>query len=151
MSYYLNHSEFFNRPIRLNEEEMSNPLKVVSGFFEDYSLSEIRDHNQQMDFVCLSTDSAPFQEPTERDHLLCYRKDEERALEAAYLLSRNFDASKKLPISEGSAPKVPHHLIGEIDLTEVQKRLVELQHKLAQLCLIVANAYSAGVDKLVKP
>jgi hypothetical protein len=52
MSHYLNHPEFFNGPIRLTEEETNDPLKVVTSFFEDYSLSEIRDHNQQMDFVC---------------------------------------------------------------------------------------------------
>ena len=151
MSYYLNHPEFFNGPIGLTEEERNNPLKIVSCFFDDYSLSEIREHNQQMDHVCLSTDTAPFQEPGERDRLLCYRKDEERALEAAFILSQNHSSSKTSPLSELSTQKVLHHLIGEIDLTEVQKRLVELQHKLAQLCLIVANAYSSGVDKLVKP
>jgi hypothetical protein len=150
MSYYLNHPDLFNRPICLDKEEMTDPIKVISQFFDDYSLSEIREHNEQKNHVCLSTDAAPFQEPDERDRLLCYRKDEERALEAAFLLSQNYCSSGKLPPSEVSPPKAPHHLIGEIDLTEVQKRLVEIQHKLAQLCLIVANAYSVGVDKLVK-
>ena len=150
MSYYQNHPELFNRPIRLDKEETSSPLKVISQFFEDYSLSEIRDHNQQMDYVCLSADSEGFHEPSERDFLLCYRNEEERVLEAAFLLSRNYDAASKPADKENLTPKLPHPLIGEIDLTDLQKRLVDIQHKLAQLCLIVTNAYSAGIDKLLK-
>jgi hypothetical protein len=151
MSYYLNHPEFFNRPIRLTEEERNDPLKVVSCFFDDYTLSEIREHNQQIDHICLSTDAAPFQESDERDRLLCYRNDEERALEAAFLLSRKYDPTSKPAPTENSTSKVPHHLIAEIDLTDLQRRLVEIQHRLAQLGVIVAKAYSAGVDQLIQP
>lgn len=150
MSYYLNHPEFFNGPIRLTEEEISDPLEVVSSFFEDYSLSEIRDHNQQMDHVCLSTDSPPFEEPSERDHLLCYRQDEERVLEAAFLLSRKFDSSAKMQPSETPPEKTLRPLIGEINLTDVQKRIVEIQHKVAQLAHIVADAYGSSIEKLLK-
>jgi hypothetical protein len=151
MSQYLNHPEFFNKPIRLTQDETNNPLGVVSRFFDDYSLGEIRAHNQQMDYVCLSTDSPPFQEPTERDRLLCYRNDEERALEAAFLLSRKYDSASKPAPAESSTSKVPHHLVGEIDLTDLQRRLVEIQHRLAQLGVIVANAFNAGVDQLIQP
>jgi hypothetical protein len=151
MYHFQQHKEFFDKPVRLSDQETVNPISVIDCFFTDYSLSEIRELNQQMDHVCLSTDSPPFQEPSERDHLLCYRTDEERVLEAAFLLSRNYVPAKNLTPLEASAQKALHHLIGEIDLTEVQKRLVEIQHKVAQLCLIVSNAYSAGVDKLVKP
>jgi hypothetical protein len=150
MSYYLSHPEFFNGPVRLTKEEINDPLAVVSSFFEDYSLSEIRDHNQQMDHVCLSTDSPPFEEPSGRDHLLCYRQNEERVLEAAFLLSRKSRSSAKLPPLENYPEKALHPLIGEIDLTDLQKRIVDIQHRMAQLGLIVANAYSAGAEKLLK-
>jgi hypothetical protein len=150
MSEFVNHPELFNRPIRLDKEETSNPLKVISQFFEDYSLSEIRDHNRQMDYVCLSADSEGFQEPGDRDFLLCYRNEEERVLEAAFLLSRNYDPAENGPPAKNSAPVLPHPLIAEIDLTDLQKRIVDIQHKLAQLCLIVTNAYSSGIDKLLK-
>jgi hypothetical protein len=149
MSEFTNHPELFNRPVRLDKEETANPLKVISQFFEDYSLSEIRDHNRQMDCVCLSADSEGFQEPGDRDFLLCYRNEEERVLEAAFLLSRNYDVADKPLQVENSTPKLPHPLISEIDLTDLQKRLVEIQHKLAQLCLVVTNAYSAAIDKLL--
>ena len=150
MSYYLNHPEFFNRPIRLTEEERKDPLKVVSCFFDDYTLSEIRDHNQQMDYVCLSADSQSFQEPDERDFLLCYRNEEEKVLEAAFLLSRNYDRAAKSPPAENTPQKPLLPLIGEIDLTDLQKRIVEIQHKVAQLCHIVASAYGAGIEKILK-
>jgi hypothetical protein len=103
-----------------------------------------------MDYVCLATDSPPFQEPGERDYLLCYRKDEERVLEAAFLLSRKSGSPAKFPPLENSPEKALHPLIGEIDLTDLQKRVVDIQHTMAQLGLIVANAYSAGADKLLK-
>jgi hypothetical protein len=150
MSYYLDHPEFFNGPIRLTKEEINDPLEVVSSFFEDYSLSEIRDHNEQMDHVCLSTDSPPFEESSERDHLLCYRQDEERVLEAAFLLSRKSDSSAKMQPSETPPEKTLRPLIGEINLTDVQKRIVEIQHKVAQLCRIVADAYGSSIEKLLK-
>jgi len=151
MYHFQQHKEFFDRPVHLSDQEKVDPIRVIDGFFTDYSLSEIRELNQQMDHICLSTDSPPFEEPDERDRLLCYRNDEERALEAAFLLSRKYDPASKPAPTENSTSKVPHHLFGEIDLTDLQRRLVEIQHRLAQLGLIVANAYSAGVDQLIQP
>ena len=151
MSEFLNHPEFYDRPICLTEEERSDPLKIISCFFDDFRLSEIRDRNRQMDHVCLSTDMDPFDDPDERDRLLWYRRNEERLLEAAFLLSQNYDPAAKSLLLENPTPKVPHHLIGQIDLTDLQKRLVDIQYKLAQVCNVVANAYSVGVDKLAKP
>jgi hypothetical protein len=150
MCHFQQHQEFFDKPIRLSDQEKTNPISVIDGFFTDYRLSEIRELNQQMDHICLSTDSPPFQDADERARLLCYREDEEKALEAAFLIWRNSESSAKLPPFESSTLKLPHHVIGEIDLTDLQKRLVEIQHKLAQLCLVVTNAYSAGIDKLLK-
>jgi hypothetical protein len=55
-----------------------------------------------------------------------------------------------LPPLKNIPEKALHPLIGEIDLTDLQKRIVDIQHRMAQLGLIVANAYSAGADKLLK-
>jgi hypothetical protein len=151
MYHFQQHKEFFDEPVHLSDEEKVSPIKVIDGFFTDYSLSEIRELNQQMDHICLSTDSPPFEEPDERDRLLCYRKDEERVLEAAFLLSRNFDSAAKLPPLKNSGEKALLPLIGEINLTDVQKRIVEIQHKVAQLCHIVANAYGCSIEKCLKP
>jgi hypothetical protein len=151
MYHFQQHQEFFDKPIRLSDQEKANPISVIEGFFTDYRLSEIRELNQQMDHICLSTDSPPFQDADERDRLLGYREDEEKALEAAFLIWRNSDSSAKLPLLESSPEKALRPLIGEINLTDVQKRIVEIQHKVAQLCHIVVAAYGAGIEKLLKP
>jgi hypothetical protein len=151
MYHFQQHKEFFDNPIHLSDQEKVNPIRVIDGFFTDYSLSEIRELNQQMDHICLSTDSPPFEEPDERDRLLCYRKDEERVLEAAFVLLRNLDSAAKRPPFKNSTEKSLLPLIGEINLTDVQKRIVEIQHKVAQLCHIVTSAYGASIEKLLKP
>jgi hypothetical protein len=88
MLQYRNHRETFNNPILLSKEEMTEPLSVIANFFDDYSLSEIRAFNQEMDLVCLTSDSHPFDNGRERDRLLDFRQNELRLLEAAYLLTR---------------------------------------------------------------
>jgi hypothetical protein len=92
MLQYRNNREIFNNPIHLSKEEATEPLSVVAQFFDDYSLSEIRAFTQEMDFVCLTSDTHPFDSGSERDRLLDFRQNELRLLEAAYLLSR-LDAS----------------------------------------------------------
>jgi hypothetical protein len=41
---------------------MDNPYKVLEEYFDDYSLSEVRNILWQMVEVCLTTDNANFQD-----------------------------------------------------------------------------------------
>lgn len=150
MSYYINHPEFFNGPVRLTQEEQQDPISVVSQFFADFSLSEIREINEQVTHICLATDMPPFENPTERDRLICYREYQERVLEAAFLLSGNPAPPSNRAAAENSTKKVVKLVIGDLDLTDVQERIVDIQYKVAQLCRIIAEAYGATIDKMLQ-
>jgi hypothetical protein len=151
MSHFQLNQHFFDEPMRLSEYEKADPLEVFDGFFTDYKLGEIRELNQQIDHICLSTDSPPFQDFNERARLLMYRQDEERLLEAALLLLRNSGSSPKQPPTENSLQNPLQSVIGEIDLADVQKRIIDIQYKVAQLCNIIVTAYGANIDKMLQP
>jgi hypothetical protein len=151
MSYYINHPEFFNGPVRLTQQEQQDPLSVVSQFFDDFSLSEIREINEQVTHACLATDMSPFENSSERDRLICYREYQERALEAAFLLLGNPALPVTKVAAENSNRKVVKLVIGDLDLTDVQKRIVDIQSNVAQLCHIIVEAYEATIEKVLHP
>ena len=86
MSHFQQHPAFFNKPIRLTEEEKKNPMSVIIYFFTDYNLSEVREIHQNIDHSCLTSDVPPFDNPEERDSLLSFRESEEKVMEAALIL-----------------------------------------------------------------
>jgi hypothetical protein len=150
MSYILQRPTLFDQPILLSEEEKQNPLAVIEGLFADHRLYEIKDFLEDVMEVCLTTDNVPFFEPEKRSDLLAFKNAIEKCLEAAFLQMRNKDLSAKRPSRENSTEKTLRPLIGEINLSEVQKRIAEIQDKVAQLYHIVAAAYGASIEKLLK-
>jgi len=83
MSLFLNHPEFFNRPILLSDGEKADPRRVLEGFTEDYNLCEIREIIENIIAVCLTSDSPPFDKGTERANLRLFCKNTLRVFEAA--------------------------------------------------------------------
>jgi hypothetical protein len=81
------HHPIFAAPIRLTREQFENPTEVLSDFFDDYSLQDLRDTLWQVVKVCLTTDDHPFHEPFGRDALLALYESLETALEASYVLA----------------------------------------------------------------
>jgi hypothetical protein len=92
MSHFYDRSEFYNKPIKLNEEEMKNPHAVLRAFFEDFRLSELRELIGQIGQVCLSTDHPPFDEPTERANLIEYHLKLEMVFEAAFVIAKHTES-----------------------------------------------------------
>jgi hypothetical protein len=86
MFHFQRHPKFFNKPIRLTEEEINNPISVIIDFFTDYNLSEVREIHQNIDHTCLTSDTPPFDDSEERDSLFSFRESEEKVLEAALIL-----------------------------------------------------------------
>jgi len=129
MLNYRNHREIFNKPILLSKEEMAEPLSVAAAFFDDYSLSEIRAFSQEMDFVCLTSDTHPFDDATQRDRLLDFRQNELRLLEAAYLLTRldpsMLEAAKQLLAKKANGEP--------IDVDDVSLRISRLKIQIYEL------------------
>ena len=88
MSHYLNHPEFYGNPVLLTDTERQDPNGVLRDFFEDYNLAELRQINQDIKEVCLTTDRPPFSESENRaDHLL-YQDKLMRVLEAAFVIAK---------------------------------------------------------------
>jgi hypothetical protein len=141
MSHFQQHKEFFNKPIYLSDEEKKAPLDVIKEFFADFSLSEVREIHEQIDQACLATDSHPFDEPEERDQLMYFRRKEEKALEAALQL---LEQKPNLPAEIVQQTTTdPSDATGEeIDLDDLQYKVVDIQNKFAGVVLTVVKAAS---------
>jgi len=145
MSHFQQHPAFFNKPIKLTEEEKKDPMSVIIDFFTDYNLSEVREINQSIDHICLTSDAPPFDDPEERDNLLSFRENEEKLMEAALLLMETQ--------SEGPTPVRPPHskvdgdgqAIEGMDIKDVQSKVFRLQSELAELSKSLIKSYGGGV------
>ncbi len=134
MSHFQQHPAFFNKPIRLTEEEKKHPIRVIIDFFTDYNLSEMREINQNIDHVCLTSDVPPFDDPEERDNLLSYRESEERVMEAALIIMETHsDVAPSTHPSQSNA-NTNFQVIGTMDINEVQNRFDHVQNKVAEIC-----------------
>jgi len=88
MNHFQNHPVFYNRPIRLSEEEQANPLEVLQDFFFCNRLHDIRDLLWNMVTNSLYVPDSVFDKAAERQGMLGLYHDLERVLEAALLLTR---------------------------------------------------------------
>jgi hypothetical protein len=149
MSHFQQHKDFYDKPIHLFDWEKKDPLAVLDQFFTDYSLSEIREMNQQADHICLSTDTYPYNDPEERDRLLAYRKSEERLVEAASILLQNSEAVSNPADSQNAQKESKAMESAPIDLQDLQDRVLDIQLKVDQLCSVVSKAWLAKVKELV--
>jgi hypothetical protein len=86
MSPFQLHSEFYNQPIQLTEEQQHEPSNVLDDFFTDYSLSEVRDILNTNAEVCITCDIHPYDAGEKRADLLQFQKKLELLLEAAFLI-----------------------------------------------------------------
>jgi len=149
MSHFQRKKEIFNKPLRLTEEEEANPILAIDEFFQKYNLSEVRQLNQQMDQVCLSTDSPPYEDADERAVLLSYREDEETVMEAAFLLWQ-MSESRPNPISP-DPPEKSHHSSFEFDeIQRLVKGLAEMEVDVAKLCEVIVPAWCKAIAALTE-
>ena len=87
MSEFLNHPEFYNRPVSLTQDEIEFPIKVINQFFSDYNLSELRAIHDDIEEVCLTTDAPPFADGDQRSNFLLYQHNLIRLFEAVFVLA----------------------------------------------------------------
>jgi hypothetical protein len=99
MSDFLNHPEFYNQPVCLTDDEINYPIKVIERFFTDYSLSDIRTIHDEIEEVCLTTDSPLFANGSQRSDFLFYLNNLIRLLEAAFVLPELKSQRKNIPKS----------------------------------------------------
>lgn len=82
------HPEFYNQPILLTEEEKKDPSTVIKQFFDDVKLVEVRIHLHNLLEVALTRPNTIYDDPSERDEVLCFVKEFEKLVEASHLISR---------------------------------------------------------------
>ena len=88
MSEFLNHPDFFDEPVLLSKAEKNDPLMVLREFFADYRLSELRQIQEEIQEICLTTDRPPFFDPQRRADYLLYERNLIGLLEAAFMLAK---------------------------------------------------------------
>lgn len=81
------HSDFYNQPILLTDEEKQDPLLVIRAFFEDVKMVEVRTHLYNLLEVALTTPNTIYSDASERDAALCFVKQLERIVEAILIKS----------------------------------------------------------------
>lgn len=87
--------EFFDRPIRLTDEESENPHTVLHDFFTDYSLKELREILQANAEVCVTSDLYPYDTGERRADLLYFLHKTEILFEAAFLIAKVNHANRE--------------------------------------------------------
>lgn len=80
------HSAFYNQPIRLSEEEKTDPLETLREFFQECPLSTVRRTLSHMVETSLSLPHSVYDDAGERRYMLWLYRQMERALEAGWLL-----------------------------------------------------------------
>lgn len=81
------HSDFYNQPILLTEEEIQDPSPVIRQFFEDVKLVEVRIHLYNLLEVALTTGNTIYEDACERDAIVSFIKQLEKMLEAIIIHS----------------------------------------------------------------
>lgn len=86
MSIFERNKEFYNYPIRLNEEQKKVPLQVITDFFIDFHLYESREHLATLLECALITSNGQFAEPAQRNAIFTFAEKLEELIEAVYIL-----------------------------------------------------------------
>src|ERR1044072_3221341 len=83
---YNKHPQWYNQPLRLNEEQKRNPLEVFEEFFQCYHLNETRQIFWDWLSEVVSSPRSISSDPHERsNHMYFYEKMEE-LIEAAFII-----------------------------------------------------------------
>ena len=145
MSHFQQHPAFFNKPIKLTEEEKKTPMRVIIDFFTDYNLSEVREIHQNIDHICLTSGAPPFDDPEERDNLLSFRESEEKVMEAALILMETQSDVSSSAHPPQSKIEADGQAIEGMDVNDVQNKVLRLQNELAELSKSLVKSFGKGV------
>ena len=86
MYRFMDHPDFYNRPICLIQN--AEPLTVVSRFFADFSLSELRNILWNWFEAAITSDNDLYSDPEDRATLLYRYRRLEELIEAAFVLNQ---------------------------------------------------------------
>jgi hypothetical protein len=139
MNQFQNHPDFYDKPIRLSEEQRAEPVGVLRLFFQNCHLHEIRKTLWKMLETSLTVRYSIFDDAAERSHLFWFYRELETMVEASFLLCDRLPpddlSSLSYPASRESQPiwKTKSMLEDEIRRlrirnAEMETELIELRH-----------------------
>jgi hypothetical protein len=145
MSRFKDNSNIYDQVICLSEKEKQAPLEAVKDFFADYRLSELRDIQDQIMKVCLTSEEGAFTKSEARSNLLSYNDKLIILLEAASYL-RDWFVPLANEIKTEVLPKKAK-AVKEYDMrvSDLVKGINDVAVDVAHLCVIVVNAWTANV------
>src|SRR6185312_4919416 len=145
MSLYQLNRDFFDKPIVLSEFQIKDPIMVIRNFFEDYRLSELRDIQDRIQRLCLTSDESAFNESSKRSNLLSYNDKLIRLLEAAFYLKDSF-----VPLANELKTEVlPKRTLPvrkfDSRVSDLVKGINDVMVDVSKLCLVIVNAWTEKV------
>lgn len=88
MKAYNNHPQWYNEPIRLNEEQTKNPALIFDEFFQCYHLNEVRQTMWQWLVTVVSSAGSVSNDPHERNNDLYFYEQIEMLVEGVWVMRR---------------------------------------------------------------
>jgi hypothetical protein len=143
MSRFIDHCEIYDQPICLSEKDKQTPMEVIKDFFVDYRLSELRDIQDQIQRVCLTSDEGAFTQSEARSNLLSYNDKLIRLLEAASYLQDWFVPLANEVKNEVLPKKTAPIKNFDIRVSNLVKGINDVTVDVAHLCIEIVNAWTA--------
>ncbi len=145
MSRFKDHPNIYDQLICLSEKDKQAPMGVIKDFFADYRLSELRDIQDQIQRVCLTSYEGAFTQSEARSNLLSYNDKLIRLLEAASYLQDWFVPLAN-EVKNEVLPKKPVSIRNfDRQVSELVKGINDVAVDVAHLCVIIVKAWTAKV------
>src|SRR5580692_2504997 len=145
MSRFKDNPNIYDQLICLSEKEKLAPMEVVKDFFAYYRLSELRDIQDQIQRVCLTSDKEAFNQSKGRADLLAYNDKLIRLLEAATQLSEIIALPSSPQKAEIPSPKLTPAKSFDPRIADLVKGINDFGVDVAHLCVIIVNAWTENV------
>jgi len=118
---YNNRPQWCNEPLRLTEEQMHDPILVLTDFFQYYHLKDTREILWDWLTEVISSTRRLSSDPHDRGNQLYFYERIEELIEAALLISRSLNSIK----SDESNPSIIDHNEGDKEILCKPKHLIE--------------------------
>jgi hypothetical protein len=123
MKTYNNHPQWYNKPIRLSEEQTNNPTPVFDEFFQCYHLNEVRQTMWRWLVTVVSSAGSVSNDPHERNNDLYFYEQIEMLVEGVWVIHR--EGKAVVPVC--SEPCIEERAISNTRFSK-PPRLIEKVH-----------------------
>ena len=114
MKTYNHHPQWYNQPLRLQEEEINNPNLVFNDFFQCYHLNEVRETMWQWVVEVISSPHSISSDHHERNNHLYFYEKMESLVEAAWIINRGKAPVADCPDCKAASSTVKRHVANEL-------------------------------------